>query len=145
MTMGGYSAGGSYGGAPQGAGVFGPIERGRIETLGNRARLFGVLNWIVGVCTLAIGAVVLASVPGVGHAAGAFAVLGAFVPLLSGKYYVDAGRALRAVATAPGDGVQEVMEAMGLIRDALRLEAALIVVGAVVGVVLGAVGVSGQG
>lgn len=144
MSMGGYAAGGSYGGAPQGAGVFGPMERGRIETLGSRAKLFGVLNWIVGVLTLAIGGLVAAFVPGSERALGVMVMVAAFVPVLSGKYYVDAGRLLQSVVTAPGDGVPEVMQGLSLIRNALRMEVAMIVLGVVVAMVLGAMGFSGH-
>lgn len=144
MSMGGYAAGGSYGGAPQGAGVFGPMERGRIATLGSRSKLFGVLNWVVGALSLAIGGLVVAFVPGSDRALGVMAIVAAFVPVLSGKYYVDAGRLLQSVTTAPGDGVPEVMQGLRLIRNALRLEAAMIVLGAVVALVLGAMGFSGH-
>jgi len=144
MGMGGYAAGGSYGGAPQGAGVFGPMERGRIETLGSRAKLFGMLNWIVGVLTLAIGGLVVAFVPGNERSLGVLVMVASFVPLLSGKYYVDAGRSLQSVTTAAGDGLPEVMHGLRLIRNALRMEAALIVLGALVALVLGAMGFSGH-
>ena len=108
------------------------------------ARSSGVLNWVVGALTLAIGGLVAAFVPGTERALGVMVMVAAFVPVLSGKYYVDAGRSLQSVVTAPGDGVPEVMQGLRLIRNALRMEAAMIVLGAVVALVLGAMGFSGH-
>jgi len=111
--------------------VFGPFDVSRIERLAGRARLFGGVSLAVGFLSIVVSVVVLAVVPGIGRAVGVAGIGAGCVPLLSGKYYLDAGRILRVVGLSPNGGVEEVMQAMSLIRNALRLEAAVLVLGAV--------------
>ncbi len=140
-----------YEGAPPGpgsmwgqGGVLGPYERGRVDRLGGRARVFAVTNWVVGFITLGLGVLMAVLGSGAERVAGVGMTLAGLVPLLSGYYYFRAGGALRRVSETTGDGVRELMEALGTMRNAFRVEAAVLVVCAVTVTLFNLLGPTGR-
>lgn len=56
--------------------------------------------------------------------------------LISGKFYLDAGRALKSVVETQGNDIAHMMDGLGKLRDAVRLEAIVAMIAVVLGVIL---------
>ena len=60
----------------------------------------------------------------------------AIQPLVSGKFYLDAGKALKAVVDTLGNDVEHMMDGLAKLRNAVRLEAIVAIVAVVLGILL---------
>lgn len=145
MTMG-------YGGPPHGGhGMAGfgpaPVAGGNYEftqydnetiaRVGGRAKTYGVVSTVIGVVLFVLAFTAIAAVPS--KRDGALIALGlgaiAVQPVISGHFYSQAGRAFMAVATTQGNDIAHMMEALGKLRSAVRVEAVVAIVALVVGFV----------
>ena len=136
-------------GAPSGgAGYeFTPAEDQAISRTGDRAKTWGMISIVGGVLLALIGlavagagiAVAKGDAQTLALAAAAGLLAFAVPPLVSGKFYRDAGAALRMVSDTRGNDIASMMSAIGKLKVAFQIEAIASIVGFVLGIVGGVV------
>lgn len=108
-----------------------------IGKVGKRSRAYGIVSLITGALMVAGGFIVAAAFPGTLRALGIGFLVAGFVPLISGRFYLEAGAALSSVVTTQGEDIPHMMEALGKLRGAVRIEGISVLLGFIVGLVVG--------
>ncbi len=127
---------------------FNAAENQVIGTAGSRASLWGIVSLvggglmivggliatIFGIVTIASARYSSTRMAGAATMGAGFVLLMmALQPLISGKLYLDAGKALKTVVDTQGNDITHVLEGLAKLRNAIRLEAIVAIVAVVLG------------
>jgi len=122
-----------------------------IRGAGGRSRTWGVMSIIIGAIEVVLGGIVTAygftvsnaTVKGTLIGLGLFVVIAALVPVITGKFYMDAGGALTDVANTQGDDIPLMLNAVSKLKIAVQIEALFTIGAFVLGLIVGILAASG--
>jgi hypothetical protein len=135
---GGFAPAG-YGHPPAGGGGynFSQLEEISIRKVGGRSKTWGIISLIIGALLLLAGLGVMVGVDHpIAKAAGAAILAVALQPIISGWFYMQAGQAFDAVVDTHGDDIGHMMNAVGKLTNAVRVEAIVSILAVVLGFAL---------
>jgi hypothetical protein len=124
---------------------FDPVESQSIEKLGGRARLWGIISLVVGIAVTAGLGVLLVFADAIGNEIPAIylhAAIGVMVPVMIVHFavaalYIGSGSALLRVARSQGNDVENLLDGLGRMGTAFKVEFIVSVVAIAVGIAVG--------